>query len=86
MRCAGDVAKTWAVHDRGKVLPDLLVPVAPGGDRLADIGMLRAEPAVFGPVASDPTVSRLVGTLAASGDAAVRAARTQVPRGVRALG
>ncbi len=26
--------------------------------------MARAEPAVFGPVASDPTVSRLIGTLA----------------------
>lgn len=28
-----------------------------GGDCLADVGMLRAEPAVFGPVASDPTPS-----------------------------
>jgi hypothetical protein len=37
------------------------------GDCLADVGMLRAEPAVFGPVASDPTVSRLIDTLAAAG-------------------
>ena len=31
-----------------------------GGDCLADIGQLRATPAVYGPVASDPTVSRLI--------------------------
>jgi hypothetical protein len=31
--------------------------VALGGDCLADVGMLRAGLAVFGPVASDPTVS-----------------------------
>ncbi|WP_275404681.1 hypothetical protein [Streptomyces sp. SID9913] len=41
--------------------------VALGGDCLADIAMLRAEPAVFGPVASDPTVSRLIDTLATAG-------------------
>lgn len=43
--------------------------------------MLRAEPAVFGPVASDPTVSRLVDALAAAGPralAAIRQARSEV--------
>ena len=42
--------------------------------------MLRAEPGVFGPVASDPTVSRLIDALAASGPkalAAIRAARSE---------
>jgi len=34
--------------------------------------MLRAEPAFFGPVASDPTVSRPIDTLAASGKYALR--------------
>jgi hypothetical protein len=33
--------------------------------------MLRDEPAVFGPVASDPTVSRLIDTLAAAGPKAL---------------
>lgn len=47
-----------AVHDPGKILLDVAVAVALGGDCLADVGMLRAEPAVFGAVASDPTVSR----------------------------
>jgi hypothetical protein len=53
------------VHDPGKVLLDLALAVALGGDCLSDVGMLRAEPAVFGPVASGPTVSRLVDVLGA---------------------
>lgn len=73
--------KPRAVHDPGKILLDLALAVAMGGDCLADVGMLRAEPAVFGPVASDPTASRLVDPLAASGDTAlrtIRAARAEV--------
>ena len=67
--------KQRAVHDPGKILLDLALTVAMGGDCLADVAMLRAESAVFGPVASDPTVSRLVDTLAACGDKALRAIR-----------
>ena len=43
-----------AVHDPGKVITDLAVTLALGGDCLADIALLRAEPGVYGPVASDP--------------------------------
>ncbi|MET9444952.1 IS1380 family transposase [Streptomyces sp. NPDC006610] len=68
--------KARAVHDPGKTLLDLALAVALGGDCLADVGMLRCEPAVFGPVASDPTVSRLIDTLAASGEKALRAIRS----------
>ncbi|GAB2966891.1 IS1380 family transposase [Streptomyces heilongjiangensis] len=67
--------KPRAVHDPGKILLDVALAVALGGDCLADVGMLRAEPAVFGPVASGPTVSRLIDTLAASGDRALQAIR-----------
>ncbi len=73
--------KPRAVHDPGKILLDVALAVALGGDCLADVGMLRAEPAVFGPVASDPTVSRLIDTLAASGEkalTAIRSARSEV--------
>ncbi|MEU0823203.1 transposase, partial [Streptomyces mirabilis] len=73
--------KPRAVHDPGKALLDLALAVALGGDCLSDVAMLRAEPGVFGPVASDPTVSRLVGTLAAAGPralGAVRRARSEV--------
>jgi len=37
-----------AVHDPGKIVADLAVAAALGGDCLADIGVLRAEPALFG--------------------------------------
>jgi hypothetical protein len=63
----------WAVHDPGKIVLDLAVAVALGGDCAADIGVLRAQPGVFGLVASDPTVSRLVATLAGDADAALGA-------------
>ncbi|TMZ53287.1 IS1380 family transposase, partial [Klebsiella pneumoniae] len=69
-----------AVHDPGKVLLDVALAVALGGDCLADVGTLRAESVVFGPVASDPTVSRLIDTLAAAGPkalSAIRAARAE---------
>ena len=65
-----------AVHDPGKLLCDLALSVAIGGDCMADTGVLRAEPAVFGHVASDPTVSRLIDTLAAAGPKALTAIRT----------
>ena len=74
-----------AVHDPGKMLVDLALAVALGGDCLADIALLRSEPAAFGPVASDPTVSRLIDTLAASGEkalTAIRTARSEVRRRV----
>ncbi len=64
-----------AVHDPGKIVTDLAVAVALGGDCLADAGVLRAEPALFGPVASDPVVSRLVARLAADAPAALTAIR-----------
>jgi hypothetical protein len=64
---------TRAVHDPGKIVADLAVAVALGGDCLADIGVLRAEPALFGPVAFDPVVSRLIGRLAADAPAALAA-------------
>ena len=64
-----------AVHDPGKVVLDLAVSIALGGDCLADVAVLRAQPELFGPVASDPTVSRLIDALAADSHAAVTAIR-----------
>ena len=54
-----------AVHGPGKMVADLAVVLALGGDCLADIALLRAQPELSGPVASDPVVSRLVARLAA---------------------
>jgi hypothetical protein len=53
-----------AVHDPGKIIADLAASVALGGDCLADIAVLREQPGLAGPVASDPVVSRLVTALA----------------------
>ncbi|MDP9840971.1 IS1380 family transposase [Streptosporangium lutulentum] len=64
-----------AVHDPGKIVADLAMTLALGGDCLADIAVLRSSPQLYGPVASDPTVSRLVTTLAAAGPKALRAIR-----------
>jgi len=44
--------KPSAVHDPAKVVLDLAVTLALGGDRLADVAVLRAEPGLYGPVAS----------------------------------
>jgi hypothetical protein len=68
--------KPLAVHDPGKVVLDLAVALALGGDCLADIALLRAEPGVYGLVASDPTVSRTIDALAAEAPAALKAIDT----------
>ncbi len=65
-----------SVHDPGKTVLDLAAAVALGGDCLADVGVLRAEPALFGPVASDPVVSRLVSRLAADAPRSLKAIRS----------
>lgn len=52
---------------------DLATALAIGGDCLADIAQLRAHPELFGTVASDPTVSRLISVLATDADTALAA-------------
>jgi len=68
--------KPLAVHDPAKVVLDLAVTLALGGDCLADVAVLRDEPGLFGSVASDPTVSRTVAALAADAAAALAAINT----------
>jgi hypothetical protein len=51
------------VHSPGKIVTGLALAL--GGDCLADVAMLRSQPELPGPVASDPVVSRLVARLAA---------------------
>ena len=70
--------KPTAVHDPGKVLTDVAVALALGGDCLADAAIIRAEEGLFGAVASDATVSRTISALAKDAErvlAAVAAAR-----------
>jgi hypothetical protein len=65
--------KDLAVHDPAKVLLDLALTVALGGEHLSDVAVLRGEPGLYGPVASDPTISRTIDALAADVDAALAA-------------
>jgi hypothetical protein len=65
-----------SMHDPGKIVSDLAVAVALGGDCLADIALLRAQPELAGPVASDPVVSRLLALLAADAPRALKAIRS----------
>ena len=68
------------MHDPGKTVLDLAVAVALGGDCLADVAVVRAQPELFGPVASDPTVSRLIDALGGDAGAAVAAIRQRARR------
>src|SRR5690348_18274902 len=65
-----------AVHDPGKIVADLAAAVALGGDCLADIAVLREQPELAGPVASDPVVSRRVSELAGDLPRALKALRS----------
>ena len=54
-----------ATHDPAKVVLGLALTLTLGGDTCSDLAAVPAEPAVFGPVASDPTLSRTIARLAA---------------------
>ena len=88
-RLLGRWRKPLATHDPGKIVADLAVAVALGGDAAADIAVLRAQPGVFGTVASDPTVSRLITRLSHDADdvvAAISAARAAARERVWSIG
>jgi hypothetical protein len=59
-----------AVHDPGKILLDLVMALALGGDCLADVVLLRAQPELAAPV-----ISRRISAPAADGPRALRAIR-----------
>jgi hypothetical protein len=65
--------KQFAVHDPAKVVLDLALTLALGGERLADVAVIRAEPSLYGLVASDPTVSRTIDALATDAAAVLKA-------------
>lgn len=75
-----------ATHDPGKVLIDVAAAVALGGDCLADVAVVRAQPDLFGLVASDPTVSRVIAAVAADIESSLPAIRAARARAVRWCG
>jgi hypothetical protein len=52
-------------------LLDSATSIAPGGDCLTDVAVLRGRPRLFGSVASNPTVARCVDARAGDVDAVV---------------
>ncbi len=70
------------VHDRGRVLVDLAVMLADGGEAIADIDVLRHQGKVLGPVASAPTVWRALSELTPAALVRVEKARARVRRHV----
>ena len=53
-------ARSWAVHEPGKVLRDLVLTLADGGDALRHMAVLDGQSELFGVVASPATVCRTV--------------------------
>ena len=62
-------------HQPGRVLVDLAVTLADGGDCLADLAALRDQEALFGLVASHPTSYRVLDRVGSPQLAAMREAR-----------
>lgn len=74
-RAMADTRERRSAHDPGRVLRDLAVMLADGGDCLADLGALRDQPQLFGRVASDATAWRVIDRLDERHLEAVRRAR-----------
>ena len=65
--------KPLAEHHAAKVLLDLAMTLAVGGEVARDTDLLRCEPGLFGDVASAPTISRTLTTLAQDAPAVIEA-------------
>jgi hypothetical protein len=70
------------VHDRGRVLADVAVMLADGGEAIGDIDVLRHQGGVLGPVASAPTVWRALDEVTPARLKRIQAARARVRRHV----
>ncbi len=75
-------------HDPGRVLRDLAVMLADGGEALTDLGAIRDQAPLFGAVASDSTAYRAIDQVARDPELldGLRAARGQARERVWELG
>jgi hypothetical protein len=76
-RTLAGLARPRAVHDPGRVLVDVAVAVADGAECISDVAVLADQPDLFGSVASDSTVWRLLAQLGEPELAAVAGARAR---------
>jgi len=70
------------VHDRGRVLTDVAVMLADGGEAIADIDVLRHQAPLLGEAASAPKVWRTLAELTPARLARIDMARARVRRHV----
>jgi len=54
-------------HDPGRVIRDVAVMLGDGGECVSDLGAMRDQRALFGPVASDSTAFRVIDRVACDG-------------------
>jgi hypothetical protein len=75
-------------HDPGRVIRDLAVMLADGGECVSDLSAVREQDALFGGVASDATAFRMVQKIAETDGmlGAVRGARARARAGFWELG
>jgi hypothetical protein len=66
-----------SAHDPGRVLRDLCVSIADGGDCVTDLGVIRGQQALFGQVASETTAHRVLKSIDSELLEAIRAARAK---------
>src|SRR5512132_1003559 len=78
-RALAGVRERRGKHDPGRVIRDLAVMLADGGDCLSDLRAVRDQEPLFGAVASDATAFRLLDRIAADPSLldALRAARAR---------
>jgi Transposase DDE domain group 1 len=78
-RALEDLFERAPTHSPGRVIRDLAVMLADGGDALCDLATVRDQQALFGPVASDSTAYRLIERIAAEPEALerIRGARAE---------
>jgi len=78
-RALEELFERTPMHSPGRVVRDLAVMLADGGEQLCDMGTVRDQEALFGPVASDSTAYRLIERIAADPDGLerMRAARAE---------
>jgi hypothetical protein len=60
----GSIKQRRRGHDPGRVIRDLAVMLADGGECVSDLGAVRDQRSLFGPVASDSTAFRVIDRIA----------------------
>ena len=71
------LARPDVIHDRGRVLADVSLAIADGATSISDIGVLRDQRRIFGPVASTSTAWRALGEIDAQAITRITAARNR---------